>query len=164
MSFEHGAERARKVNALVEGLLRAAGTAPHEALYSGPEGEWTAMQVLAHAAELVPFWAGQARKVAEQDRDGEPFGRSTADVERDPDRLAAIERYGRAPLSSVEPSVRDGLALAREDLQAIPDDRWERTGRHATGQERSVASIVDQLLIGHLESHVRQLNALLSRA
>jgi hypothetical protein len=51
----------------------------------GTGERWEAGQVLAHVAEMLPYWVRQAETVA-NGTDGVPFGR----VKTDPDRVAAI--------------------------------------------------------------------------
>lgn len=157
-------ERVARLETLVEELLARAHSTASDALnFSPAPGEWSPMQVLAHTAEITPFWAHQARVVSERDEAEKPFGRSTFNPEDDPDRLLGVEQNGFSSLATIEGLLRDGLTQAVIDLRAIRPDRWEQTGRHANGQMRTVASIVDQLLIAHLEEHTRQLDYILGR-
>lgn len=153
--------RTARISELVNGLLQRARTADEAALKRAGEGEWTASQVLAHVSEMLPFWAARAREVGERSQDGGPFGRSTPNAEEDPARLDAVERYGTLAGEDLTRMLENRLQAALTDIQAIRD--YDRTARHANGLVRTVAGIVDQLIIAHLEDHTRQLDALLKR-
>lgn len=158
-------ERRHRLVMILDGIFVQVRTVPPEALQRRPqEGEWTAMELLAHVAEIVPYWARQAREVSERAADGELFGRSTADPDDDPGRLAAITGHRGDPLTTIEALLRTGLTQAIVDLRAIQHDRWGRNGKQANGQVTTVAQIVDQRLIGHLQSHAEQLARILQQA
>lgn len=152
-----GEERARRLETVVEGLLERLEGLDGDAVYQEPgEGEWSVMKALAHVAEILPYWAGQARDVAEGDAK-QPFGRT----HEDPDRIAAVEEHARDPLDEVLPRLRSGLAEAAATLRAIPADGWTRTGRHARRGEMTVAQIVDLFLIEHVDEHAKQVQAVM---
>lgn len=156
--------RIGRIETLVNELLLQVRIGSLGALRQAPaEGEWSAIQILAHAAEFVPFWARQARWLSQREQENIPFGRSTFDPEQDPERLGAIERYGSYSRSGVVELLQKGLAQAVEDLRAIRPERWTHTGQHMNGQVRTVAQVVDELLIEHLEAHVQQIEQTLSR-
>ena len=151
-------DRIRKIDDLIHGLLTQVRIGSLGTLRESPaQGEWNAIQILAHVAEFVPFWAKQARLLAERDDGGAAFGRSTVNPEEDPERLAAVERYGSYARGAVIDVLERGLAQAREDIHSIQPDRWSRTGRHADGTVRTVAQVVDELIIDHLAAHSHQM-------
>ena len=155
-----GEERARWLEDAVEGLIGRVERLGADHLYQGPgPGEWSAMQVLAHVAEAVPYWARQARMVASRSEDDLPFGRTHDDT----DRIAAVERHAHDPLDEVLPRLRTGLAEAVATLRAIPAEGWSRVGRHARRGEMTVQQIVDQFLVSHVEEHALQIEAALGR-
>ena len=54
-------------------------------------------------------------------------------------------------------SVKAGLATAVEALREIPEDGWSRTGvLEPDAPRQSVAELIEQRVLGHVESHVRQ--------
>ena len=125
------------------GRVRAAAPLlPDEAL-TDPDpntGErWDRGQLLAHVAEMLPYWAHQVELVAAGDQVA--FGRVASDAER----LAAIERDRR----------EDPARL----LDRLDDAALARTGRHQTLGEMTAAAIVDRFLVDHLEEHADQLEA-----
>ncbi len=151
-------DRASRVEAQVHELLDQVRGLDEETLHRAPaEGEWSAIQVLSHVAELVPFWARQAREISERSDDGQLYGRSTYDAEADPTRLEAVEQHKRDTLADMESRLRDALAQALSDLRAIKPNSWSRTARHLDGTVRTAEQAVDELLIHHLDVHIAQL-------
>ena len=155
-----GEERARRLEAAVEPVIRRVEALDEEWLYREPgPDDWSVMEVLAHLAELLPYWARQARDVATRERGDEPFGRT----HEDPDRIAAVEGHARDPLEAVLPRIRAGLAEATSTLRALPPDRWARTARHARRGQMTVEQIVDQFLVAHAEEHAEQIEVIIRR-
>lgn len=118
---------------------------------------WDAGQVWAHTAEFPAYWLGELATVVREWR-GEPvpFGR----VKTDPDRIAAIERDRGLDPATLHARVRDGIDAVRERLASLPPDAWRAQGVHSTLGVMDVARIVEEFLVGHLEEHATQLEAL----
>lgn len=152
-----GESRAQQIESLVEQLLQQVADTPTPLLYREPgPGQWSVMKILAHVAELLPYWARQARDVATRGGDGQPFGRTHDDAER----IAAVEEHAAATLEQATLMIRSALAEATAMLRAIPAG-WTRTALHARRGEMTVAQIVDQFLVQHLEEHEQQLEGVL---
>jgi len=139
------------------GRIRAAAPLlPDEAL-TDPDpdtGErWDRRQVLAHVAEMLPYWAEQVELVAAGEE--VPFGR----VSSNPERIAAIERDRREDPSRLLDRVGDGLGVVLALLERLDDDALAHRGRHQVLGEMTVAAIVDRFLVDHLEEHADQLEA-----
>jgi hypothetical protein len=134
-------QRAERLLAAAGRIRASAVVLPDDAL-TDPDpdsGErWDRGQVLAHVAEMLPYWAQQAELVA-AGRQTE-FGR----VKSDPDRIAAIERDRREDPARL---------LARVDDRALA-----ATGRHQTLGDMTVGELVDRFLVDHLEEHADQLD------
>ena len=131
------AERAERLQAAA-GRIRASAVLLGEDALTEPDPEsgerWDRGQVLAHVAEMLPYWAQQAELVAAGRQD--QFGRVKSDPGRIDEGVAAV------------------LALLeRLDAQALA-----RTGRHQTLGEMTVAEIVDRFAVAHLEEHADQLD------
>jgi DinB superfamily len=149
------AERARRLQAAAGRIRASAVLLPDDAL-TDPDpdsGErWDRGQVLAHVAEMLPYWAQQAELVA-AGRQSE-FGR----VSSDPDRIAAIERDRREDPRRLLGRVDEGVAVVLAVADRLDDEALARRGRHPTLGEMTVAEIVDRFAVAHLEEHADQLD------
>ncbi len=150
-----GDHRRSRLVAAAERIRKAAPAVPDEARTSpDPEtGErWDRGQVLAHVAEILPYWTRQAELVVERGG-GVPFGR----VKSDPERIAVIARDRHDDparlLERMDQGVRDMVAL----LDRLDDEALARTGTHERLGEMTVAGIIDRFLVEHLEEHADQL-------
>ena len=150
------ADRARRLQAAAGRIRASAVLLPDEAL-TDPDpasGErWDRGQVLAHVAEMLPYWAGQAELIAAGRQD--EFGR----VASDPDRIAAIERDRREDPQRLLGRVDEGVAAVLALLDRLDDQALARTGHHQTLGEMTVAQILDRFAVAHLEEHADQLDA-----
>ena len=140
----------------------AAATVPEGALTGEDEktGErWEAGQAWAHLAEFVPYWIAHAQVVlGGRDSAPTPFGRTKADAHR----VNAIESGRNESRDSHVATVRGDIGSLREFVVGLDDDDWTVTGLHPTLGEMSIAHIVEEFLVGHLEEHAEQLAALSS--
>jgi DinB superfamily len=118
----------------------------------GTGERWEAGQVLAHVAEMLPYWVREAEKVA-GGTDGVPFGR----VKTDPERVAAIERDRGQDLLLLLTRMDQGVAGALALLDRLDDAALARAGTHETLGRMTVDQIVEEFLVRHLEEHADQL-------
>jgi DinB superfamily len=125
-----------------------------------PTGErWEAGQVWAHLAEFIPYWLGELVLVTEHGTaDPAPFGRTKTD----PGRIAALERDRRTDRAVLWNRTAADIARLRVFLLGLDDAAWQARGLHPTRGEMDVAEMVDEFLVGHLEEHAAQLEALMS--
>jgi hypothetical protein len=139
----------------------AAREAPEGALTAPdpPTGErWEAGQVWAHMAEFIPYWLGEAALVIDRGMtEPVPFGRTKSD----PGRTAAIERDRRSDRAALWNRIADDIAGLRGFLLGLDEGAWDARGQHPTLGTMDLASIIDEFLVGHLEQHAAQLDALL---
>jgi hypothetical protein len=127
-------------------------TAPDDAT-----GErWDPGQLWAHVAEFIPYWLTEMHKVAADGLEPVPFGRT----KRDEGRIAAIARDRNEPRVELMTRLRGHLAQLRAALRELPEAAWSRRGLHETLGEMTMPEIVDDFLVGHLEEHADQLDAL----
>jgi len=157
MTGDPGTSARRDRLVAAAGRIRAAASLlPDEAL-TDPDpdtGErWDRRQVLAHVAEMLPYWVEQVELVAAGDQ--VPFGRAKSN----PERIAAIERDRREDPSRLLDRVDAGLGVVLALLDRLDDGALARSGRHQTLGEMTVAGIVDRFLVDHLEEHADQLEA-----
>jgi hypothetical protein len=123
----------------------------------GADERWEAGQVWAHLAEFPDYWLNEARRVvAQAAEDPAPFGRTKTD----PARIEAIERDRHADPSALLERVRASLARATDEVRSYPPDAWLARGVHPTRGEMTVERLVEEFIVGHLEEHADQLDAL----
>ena len=123
----------------------------------GPESSWGPREVLAHVAEMLPFWLGEIERIVDAEvgpGGGEPpaFGR----LEDDPIRVQVIGRDrsfpGRELLGRIDVEGRRVAARLRE-----LDPQAGLLGRHPTRGDLSIAELTERLIVAHAEGHVAQL-------
>jgi hypothetical protein len=132
----------------------------------GPESAWGPREVLAHVAEMLPFWLGEIELVLDETgRSGEgaeppAFGRT----EQDPLRVEVIGRDRTFPARELIDRVDvEGARVARR-LRNLRDGEVATIGRHVTRGDLAVLDIAERLLVTHIEGHVQQLKEILSTA
>jgi hypothetical protein len=113
---------------------------------------WDRGQVLAHVAEILPYWSEQAELVVERGG-GVPFGR----VKSDPERIAVIERDRNVDTAELLRRMDEGLQRVLALLDSLDERALERTGTHERLGEMTVAAIIDRFVVEHLEEHAEQL-------
>ena len=123
-----------------------------------PTGErWEWGQVWAHTAEFIPYWLDQVASIVAAPGEGPaPFGRTKSDQ----GRLAAIERDRGAPVSELWSRIDGQIEDLRSTIEDLLEADWERSAAHPTLGTMTVAEIVDEFLVGHLEQHADQLDGL----
>jgi hypothetical protein len=143
-------------------LAAAAATEPPPEALTGSDpdsGErWDRGQVWAHVSEFIPYWIAQAGPVLRGQASGEPvpFGRTHSD----PERIGAIERDRRTPVSVLWADTRADIATLRGFLRAMEPGQWEIRGLHPTRGAVTVDELVERFLVGHLEEHADQLEGM----
>ena len=119
------------------------------------EAEWGPPEVLAHVAEMGPFWTGEIERILAGGPDPVPFGRVATDTLR----LGVIERDRSLPPRALyDRAIADLQVLARRWPQLTEADR-DRVGLHPRLGEMTVATIADRFIVSHLAEHVEQLRA-----
>ena len=125
-----------------------------------PEAAWGPRELLAHVAEMLPFWLGELEKVVEGAPDGSavPFGRVSTDAVR----IGLIERDRTLPLRVLFARIDAGLRAWTDRLGTLSDVERSRVGRHPTLGEMATAAFLQRFIVGHAEEHVVQLEAILA--
>jgi hypothetical protein len=119
----------------------------------GPEALWGPREVLAHVAEMLPYWLTEAERVISATTSPAPFGR----LQTDTTRLRAIEHDRRLPIGELLGRIERAAARYEESLAGWDDTALERRGLHPRHGEVSVAEILERFAAAHTEDHVRQL-------
>lgn len=149
-------ERVERLEASTQRLLEHIEGLPADVLHGEPgAGEWSAMSTLAHVAELLPYWAHEAERIAATP--GTAFGR----LGDDPRRVGAVEQHGHDSLETSLPRIRASLDEAVTTLRALPAEAWTSAGQHATRGTMTIEQLVDAFLVDHIEQHSAQIQATL---
>jgi DinB superfamily len=125
-----------------------------------PEAAWGPRELLAHVAEMLPFWLAEMERVIDGPPGGgpTPFGR----VADDHNRIAIIERDRTLPLRVLFGRVDAGLREWADRLGSLTDDERARVGLHPRLGEMSVAAMPERFVLGHAEEHIAQLEGILA--
>lgn len=132
--------------------LRAAlATVPAEALTWRPKpGEWSAHEVICHCADAETNAYARIRYVM-----AEP---EPTIIGYDQARWARVFDYHALPLAPALAVVDAVRALTAALLRQLPDDAWNRSGRH-TDMGHYPADTWLELYAEHLEIHAQQIEA-----
>jgi hypothetical protein len=114
---------------------------------------WDRGQVLAHVAEMLPYWIAQVEMVLAAGGSGAPFGR----VKSDPDRIAAIEEDRAIDVEELLDRIDDGVDEAALSMRRLTPADLACTGRHSTRGVMTVSQILEEFVVAHLEEHADQL-------
>jgi hypothetical protein len=128
-----------------------------------PEASWGPPELLAHVAEMVPYWLGEIERIqaAPASADPIPFGRTSGD----PTRLAIIGRDRTIPVPELQARIGSEAARVADRLRALDtDDARSRSGLHPRLGLMTTREIAERFLAGHAEEHVRQLRDILDAA
>jgi hypothetical protein len=123
-----------------------------------PEASWGPPEVLAHLAEMLPYWYAQMQLVLDGRAEPVPFGR-TAD---DPTRLRAIERDRSLRAAKLFDRIEAGIRPYWWLLPRLTKADVARVGLHPRRGEMAVPEILEVLVVGHAEDHVTQLRETLA--
>ena len=122
-----------------------------------PESSWYPPELLAHVAEMVPYWMAQIERILEGYPEPVPFGR----VQTDEERIAAIGRDRALPVGDLFDRIAEGTEAAGRRLGELSAEQIERRGTHPTRGEMTVEAVVERMLINHIGEHVEQLDSIL---
>lgn len=155
-------ELAEALAAAQEGLQAAVERVPadHYAPLPG-SNEWSTAQVVAHAVEFQPFWAQQVRRMLTEDSPA--IGRLDEAARRE--RLAAVERGAKLPREQALKELRRAAGEALKQVRSLTAGQLSRKGVLTTldlrgSQERTVAQLIESVLIAHLREHAEQVGRL----
>jgi len=142
---------AERLQALVDELTERLTQLPEAAFTQRPApDEWTAAEVVAHMAEMMPYWANALAAVAADP--SRPFGRALDD----PDRVGAVAGANDAPRADALTRLRHAAHEAATALSRLDEDAWQTLGTHHARGPMRVADAVRSLVIEHAEGHVQE--------
>lgn len=117
-----------------------------------PEAQWGPREVLAHCAEMLPYWVGELERILAGPEPAR-YGR----VQTDPLRIATLERDRTLPIRELMARIADGAERYSRRLPAFTAADIARRGLHPTLGEQTVAEVLERTVVGHLEGHLAQL-------
>ena len=118
--------------------------------------------MLAHTAEMLPYWLGELERVAEAGRsaaDPQPFGRTAGDAMR----LGILERDRGLPLRELFDRIDVGVGRWEARLPSLTAGEGSARGLHVRDGDVPATWIRDRFVIRHLEEHAVQLEEILAR-
>ena len=127
-----------------------------EVFDASDEARWGPPEVLAHVAEMGPFWLGEIERIL-AGKEPVPFGR----IATDQLRLASIERDRTLPARELYDRTASALDRLERRWPTLGPSELARRGLHPRLGEMTVAAIADRFIVAHVEDHVRQLGDIL---
>jgi hypothetical protein len=116
------------------------------------EHEWSALQVIGHMVEMIPYWLQHCHRLITATHEPPQFGR-TLDA---PERLAGVERATTSDPDELLGQLKQAVEAAAQDIRRISEVERGKTGIHLRQGKMTVADMVEQLIIGHAEAHLVQ--------
>jgi hypothetical protein len=122
-----------------------------------PEASWGPMELLAHVAEMLPYWLGEVERILAGPPEPVPFGR----VGSDPVRIALIGRDRALPTDELYVRIDSWLERWAHRLTTLTSGQLAKMGLHSSRGEMTVDAIVERMVVHHLDEHADQLEAIL---
>ena len=126
----------------------------------GPEAPWDPGRILAHLAEMVPYWLGEMERILAGGPDPIPVGRTAAD----PIRVLSVERDRTLPVAELLERTDADVRRVVARLRNLDEAALTRRGVHPVRGEMTLAQMVNSGLAKHLEDHAAQLDDALGLA
>ena len=124
----------------------------------GPESDWGPPEILAHVSEMLPYWLGEIERVLAGSPEPVPFGRTSTDRLR----VMTIERDRSVPVRELIDRIQSSARRYAGRLPELSVAEWGRRGLHPRLGEMTVAAMLPQFVLNHVEEHVVQLKATLA--
>jgi uncharacterized damage-inducible protein DinB len=121
------------------------------------EQAWSALQVIGHMVEMIPYWLHDCHLLIAATGEPPRFGR-TADA---PERLAGVESAAMSDAHELLNQLKQVVEAAAKDIRHMSEFERGKTGIHLRQGQMTVADVVEQLIVGHAEAHVVQVQAAL---
>jgi DinB family protein len=127
----------------------------------GPESSWGPREVLAHVAEMLPYWMGEIELILDGGVSAGSGGAAEAPefgrTEEDDLRVGIIGRDRGFPARELLGRVEVESKRLSRRFRALNDEDAATIGRHRTRGELSVRDVAERLIVSHVEGHVTQL-------
>jgi hypothetical protein len=115
------------------------------------------MQILAHIAEIIPYWLDHCRRLIAASGDVPRFGRSLDARER----LDGVERGAKYSRDQLVGILREEIRSAAATIRSMSPAERNRKGVHIRRGEMTVAQVLEVFIVAHAEEHLGQLGAAL---
>jgi hypothetical protein len=125
-----------------------------------PEASWGPREVLAHVAEMLPFWLGELERVVNGSPEPVPFGR----LQDDALRIGHVGRDRELPIPLLSARIDAGLRDWEQRLPTLTTEQREKRGLHPRMGEVPAARILERHVLEHTEEHIAQLGSILAAA
>lgn len=123
------------------------------------EERWGPTEVLAHVAEMLPFWLGEMERVlAAAPGEVAAFGRTIDDQVRG----LSVARDATLPPRELFDRIAAAVERYRRRLPTLTATDLARVGRHPARGDLGVPALLERFAVDHLEDHARQLEATLA--
>ena len=116
------------------------------------ENEWSAMQILGHIAEMIPYWMHDCQTIAAS-HELPAFGRTL----EAPERLAGPERGASGDPEQLLRQINEEVRAAAKLIRGFSPEERAKVGIHIRRGEMSVASIIELFVVTHAEEHLAQI-------
>jgi hypothetical protein len=123
-----------------------------------PEAHWGPPEVLAHVAEMLPFWLGEAERILAASTGPALFGRHITNELR----IATIERDRTLPARELFDRIDSSIGRLERRLSELGPTQAGRTGIHSMRGEMALPEMTERFVVNHLEEHMAQLRDALS--
>jgi uncharacterized damage-inducible protein DinB len=157
-SSETQARRLERVYEQLNTLLHDPDVVPRLRTAPG-EQAWSALQVIGHMVEMIPYWLQHCHRLIAATLEPPQFGR-TLDA---PERLAGVESATTSDATELLSQLQQVVEAAATDICQMTEAERSKTGIHVRQGTMTVADVVEQLIVGHAEAHVVQVQDALKR-
>jgi uncharacterized damage-inducible protein DinB len=155
-SGEAQARRLESVSDQVTALLRQPEVA--ERLRAGlGENEWSAMQILGHLVEMIPYWLNHCQRLITATAELPQFGR-TLDA---PERLAGVEHGVTGSPDELLRRLNEEVQAGAQAIRQMSPAERDQKGSHVSRGEMTVAGIIELFIVAHAEDHLAQMRTAL---
>lgn len=137
-------------------LLRQPGTV-HRLNEPRGEQDWSAMQIIGHMAEMIPYWLAHCHMLIATAAEVPQFGRLLDASER----LEGVERGATGNPDEIMGLLQTEIHDAVTAIRSMSPAQRSKKGIHIRRGEMTVTEIIEVFLVAHGEEHVEQLRAAL---
>lgn len=150
-SSEAQAQQLERVYEQVRTLLHQPDVA--QRLHTAPgDHAWSALQVIGHMIEMIPYWLHHCHLLIAATLEPPQFGR-TLDA---PERLAGVEAVATSDANHLLGQLKQVVEAAANNIRHMSEVERSKIGIHVRQGQVTVADVVEQLIVGHAEAHLLQ--------